>query len=184
MTTRTSLETKVPTPPPSSPLSSELPNIGSLTITDVSGEARRGAQKSSNEMQDLQEQQTRPAATPTLAPSRVNTSTSVADDLDALLDETLEEFHSNSSSSSTSSVQRAAFSSLSFATNEVGFHEEGFQSSSSSSSSSSVQSSASSSFAFSFFELNFQEIDELLASICAYPFAKLMAPPDLNQAID
>ncbi len=121
MATRTSLDTKVSPPP--SPRSPELPNIGSLAVTGViSGEVLQGTQRSSDDaMQTLQRQQTQPTIVPTLSPSRANTW--VADDLDALLDETLEEFNMSLEPSSSSSVQPAAAPSIAPAAIELSFHE-------------------------------------------------------------
>ncbi len=113
MTSQTTLDTKISTPTLPSPRSSELPNIGSLTVTDVlNGNNLQGPEKNSADvMQDLQRQQTQPVIVQALSPSRVNTS--VEDDLNALLDETLDEFSMSFASSSSSLVQSTAVSSLS-----------------------------------------------------------------------
>jgi hypothetical protein len=115
------LATKTPSQISSSSLST-VHNIGSLPVTDVlNGNTLQGPEKSSADaMQTVQMQQTQPVIVPTLSPSRVNTS--IADDLDALLDETLDEFCMRDASSSSSSVQSTAGSSLSSFLYENGFH--------------------------------------------------------------
>jgi hypothetical protein len=101
---------------------SPVSNIGSLPVTDIlDGNTLQGPEKSSADaMQTVQMQQTQPVIVPTLSPSRVNTS--IADDLDALLDETLDEFCMRDVSSSSSSVPSTAGSSLASVLNENGFH--------------------------------------------------------------
>ena len=121
MTSQATLNTNASNSTPLS-ISSEQPKIGSLTVTDILNEnTLQGPEKSSADaMQTLQMQQTQPVIVPTLSPSRVDTS--IADDLDALLDETLEEFCMRDTSSSSSTVQLTATSSLASVLNENGFH--------------------------------------------------------------
>lgn len=79
MATRTSLDTTVPPPTPSSPRSPQLPSIGSWPVTDVIGsQALYGPEKSSDDaMLAWQRQQTQPAPAAVLSPDRV---TSILDD--------------------------------------------------------------------------------------------------------
>ncbi len=115
------VDTKTPSVNPPSPRSL-TPQIGSLPVTDVlNGNTLQGPEKNSADaMQTLQMQQTQPVIVPTLSPSRVNTS--IADDLDALLDDTLEEFCMRDTTSSSSTVQLTAVSDLASVLYENGFH--------------------------------------------------------------
>ncbi|HEY5236365.1 MAG TPA: hypothetical protein VIJ14_09325 [Rhabdochlamydiaceae bacterium] len=103
MASKTSLDTTIAPPPtPSSPRSPVLTNIGSSPVTAIiSGDALQGPEKNSADaMQALQRQQTLPAAAAVLSPSRVTTS--VADDLEDLLNETLLETGTMPAASSAS----------------------------------------------------------------------------------
>ena len=114
------IDTKTPSLNPPSPRSLAS-QIGSLPVTDVlNGNTLQGPEKSAADaMQTLQMQQTQPVIVPTLSPSRVNTS--IADDLDALLEETLDEFCMRDASSSSSAVQSTAASSLAAFLSKNGF---------------------------------------------------------------
>jgi hypothetical protein len=90
------------------------PKIGSSIVTDVLGEPSiKLEQTLVAVMDDFQRAQTRPTVTSALPPTRVTT---VTEDLDALLDETLKDFNNlaTSSASSSSSASIAASSLPSF----------------------------------------------------------------------